>query len=111
MWILVLEGRMHDGSARRDVTMQGKREAAAHQRMMSTDVERPMEFICRTEIVAIRAPRKPTTVVAAAATARRVNPCSARQGTCVEPNSPPPIDVRSRREVWTFSSSARKNHT
>ena len=43
MWILVTEGRMHDGPVRRDVITQGKRSAAARQRVMSTDVEGRME--------------------------------------------------------------------
>jgi precorrin-6B methylase 2 len=70
MWILVLEGRMHDEPARRDVTTQGKRGAAAHHHVMSTDVERLMEVMCGAESMTIRARPKATTVVAVAATAR-----------------------------------------
>jgi predicted DNA-binding protein (MmcQ/YjbR family) len=61
---------MHDGPARRDVTAEGKRGAAARHQVMSTDVERLMEVMCRAETATIRAPRKATTTVAAAATAR-----------------------------------------
>lgn len=70
MWILVLEGRMHDGPARRDVTTEGKRGAAARDHVMSRDVEQLMEVMCRAETATIRASRKATTTVAAAATAR-----------------------------------------
>ena len=70
MWILVLEGRMHDGPARRDVTTEGNRGAAPRHQVMSTDVERLMEVMCRAETATIRAPRKATTTVAAAATVR-----------------------------------------
>ena len=45
MWILVTEGRMHDGPARRDITTQGKQGAAARQRTMSTDLEGRMEVM------------------------------------------------------------------
>jgi hypothetical protein len=61
---------MHDGPARRDVTTEGKRGAAARHQVMSRDVERLMEVMCRAETATIRAPRKATTTVAAAATAR-----------------------------------------
>lgn len=63
MWMLVTEGRMHDGPARRDTTTQGKRGAAARQQVMSTDVEGRMEFRCRAGTVTIPAPCKLTTVV------------------------------------------------
>jgi hypothetical protein len=68
MWILVTEGRMHDGPVRRDVTTQGKRGAAARQRVMSTDVEGRMEVRRRAGTATIRAPWKTTTVVAGATT-------------------------------------------
>jgi len=120
MWILVLEGRMHDEPARRDVTTQGKRGAAAHHHVMSTDVERLMEVMCRAETATIRAPRKTTTTVAAAATARgarrlarhpharlRHLPGVARcMGKGIERNA----GWGSVDEVWTFLKSARKNH-
>lgn len=70
MWILVLEGRMHDAPARRDVTTEGKGGAAARHQVMSTEVERLMEVMCQAETATIRAPRNATTTVAAAATAR-----------------------------------------
>ena len=68
MWILVTEGRMHDGPARRDATTQGKRGARARQRVMSTDVEGRMEVGCPAGTATIRALWKATTVVATAAT-------------------------------------------
>ena len=71
MWILVLEGRMHDGPARRDVTTDGKWGATARHQVMSTDVEPLTEVMCRAETAMIRAPRKATTAVAVAATAHR----------------------------------------
>ena len=104
MWILVLEGRMHDGPARRDVTTEGKRGAAARHQVMSTDVERLMEVMCRAETATIRAPRKATTTVAAAATAR---------GACTLARSP--LD-RLRRiclalpGAWEKESSAANHH-
>lgn len=88
MWILVLEGRMHDEPARRDVTTQGKRRAAARHHVMSTDVERLTEVMCRAELMTIRARPKATTVVAVAATARRArtlarNPRSRLRRICL----------------------------
>ena len=103
MWILVLEGRMHDEPARRDVNTQGKREAAARHHVMSTDVERLMEVMCRAEFMTIRAQRKATTTVAAALVA---SDCPMRTNWPRPAVAAPPR----RDEVWTFLKSARKNH-